>query len=68
MKLPVVVDIDQEALAESLDSEAAMTLIKAIDLAQADWGFTVKVARHFAMDLQAGAPELIYTDWLKGLK
>ena len=54
MKLPVVVDIDMEDLADSLNTEEAMKLIQSIDLAQADWDFTMEVTKHFLGIIVAG--------------
>lgn len=66
MKLPVMVDI--EDFSNDLDAGDALEFIKAVDLGQADWDFTIKVAKHFISILQASELKPWRTDWLYELK
>lgn len=56
MKVFIEADIDAETIAGQLDQEQAMQLIKDLDACQADYEFTLQLARYLVAELKKSAP------------
>lgn len=55
MKVFIEADIDAETIAEQLDREQALQLIKDLDAWQEDYDFTLQLARYLVEELKKSA-------------
>lgn len=56
MRVFIQADIDAETIADQLDLDQSMQLIKELDAWQADYEFTLQLARYLVEELKRSAP------------